>query len=195
VDIVDLAAEGEDAVAQVAALLVDYWPNDAAAWPDMEAAYLEAEDSLEDGRVSRIAVDAKGEVIGWAAAAQQYSHAWELHPLVVRRDTQGQGVGRALVTDVEQHVAALGGLTVFAGADDLDGATTASGRDLFPGVLRHAEALHETRRHPVGFFRQLGYEIIGLIPDANGQGKPDIWLAKRVASWSPEPLEPDEPPE
>jgi aminoglycoside 6'-N-acetyltransferase I len=196
VEIVDLAAEDDRAIEQAAELLVDFWPNQANAWPDIESAYAEVEESLEPDRLSRIAVDDAGEVIGWAAAAQQYSHAWEVHPVVVHRDAQGRGVGRALLTDIEEHVAARGGLTVYLGADDVDEATTVAGRDLFPGVLRHAEALRvNDRRHPAGFYRRLGYEVVGLIPDANGAGKPDIWLGKRVGRWAGEPDLPDVPDE
>ena len=83
---------------------------------------------------------------------------------------------------------------MYLGADDMDEATTVSGIELFPGVLRHAEALQTRHRHPAGFWRQLGYEVVGLIPDANGRGRPDIWLAKPVVPWSEEP-EPDEPDE
>ena len=96
-DIVDLVPEDTGEIEQVARLLVDFSPNEAAAWPDAESAYSEVEDSLGEGRLSRIALNEDGDVIGWVAAAQQYSHAWELHPIVVRPDHQGQGVGRALV--------------------------------------------------------------------------------------------------
>ncbi len=188
-NITDLVAGDSDAIEQVAVLLVDYWPNQAAAWPDLESAYVEVEDSLGEGRVSRIAVDDDGNVLGWGAAAQQYDFAWELHPLVVARGAQGRGIGRALVADLERRIAAEGALTMFTGADDIAEQTSVGGRDLFPGVLRHAEALRTSRRHPAGFFRHLGYEVVGIIPDANGRGRPDIWLAKRVAPWS---IEPDE---
>ena len=30
------------------------------------------------------------------------------------------------------------------------------------------------------FYQKLGYEIVGLIPDANGPGKPDIMMARRL---------------
>jgi aminoglycoside 6'-N-acetyltransferase I len=30
------------------------------------------------------------------------------------------------------------------------------------------------------FYQKLGYVIVGVIPDANGPGKPDIMMAKRV---------------
>jgi len=36
-------------------------------------------------------------------------------------------------------------------------------------------------RHPYEFYQKLGYVIVGVIPDANGLGKPDILMAKSVA--------------
>ena len=34
--------------------------------------------------------------------------------------------------------------------------------------------------HPYSFYQQQGYSIIGVMPDANGRGKPDIIMGKRV---------------
>lgn len=34
--------------------------------------------------------------------------------------------------------------------------------------------------HPYPFYEKLGYKIVGVFPDANGIGKPDIWMAKRI---------------
>jgi hypothetical protein len=35
-------------------------------------------------------------------------------------------------------------------------------------------------RHPNEFYQKLGYEIVGVIPDANGLGKHDILMAKSL---------------
>ena len=42
-------------------------------------------------------------------------------------------------------------------------------------------ALEATAGHPVAFYRKLGYAVVGLLPDVNGFGKPDILMAKRMA--------------
>lgn len=50
-------------------------------------------------------------------------------------------------------------------------------RDL-PG---HISGLRDLgQRHPFLFYRKLGYVVTGLMPDANGRGKPDIYMSKAL---------------
>jgi len=73
-----------------------------------------------------------------------------------------------------------GGLTLQLGTDDVDNMTTLGGVDVYPGVLEHLAALRNLRRHPYEFYQKLGFVVVGVVPDANGFGKPDILMAKRV---------------
>ncbi len=183
IQIHDLSPAEATAVEQVAALLVrgfaEHWPD---AWPDLEAARAEVRASFDADRISRIAVGDEGAAVGWIGGVAQYDgHVWELHPLVVHPAWQGRGIGRALVTDLEEQVRARGGLTIWLGSDDVDGMTTLAGTDLFPDVLERVQRIRNLRRHPYEFYQKLGYEIVGVLPDANGLGKPDVFLAKSVA--------------
>jgi aminoglycoside 6'-N-acetyltransferase I len=185
--IVDLHPEDHEAIRQVAALLVEgfraQWPS---AWPDLGPALQEVQESFEADRISRVAVtdgdDAShGTVLGWIGGIRQYDgHVWELHPLVVHPDHRGKGIGRALVADLEEQVRVRGGLTLWVGTDDEDGSTTLAGVDLYPDVLDHLARTHVRRPHPYGFYRKLGFVVVSVMPDANGPGKPDIYLAKPV---------------
>jgi aminoglycoside 6'-N-acetyltransferase I len=49
----------------------------------------------------------------------------------------------------------------------------------FRGRFAHARARNRGS-HPFEFYLRVGYHIVGVIPDANGFGKPDILMAKRV---------------
>jgi len=175
----------EDAVAseQVAGILVagfaEHWPG---SWPDLEAARAAVRASFGADRISRVAVDEHGAVVGWIGGMAEYGgHVWQLDPLVVRPDSQGRGIGQALVADFEAQVRSRGGLTIWLGSDDVDGMTSLAGVDLFPHVLDHLARIRNLRRHPFEFYQKLGYAIVGALPDANGLGKPDIFLAKSVA--------------
>ncbi len=183
VKIVDLLTEDTQAAAQTAAVLLAAFVGDPTGWPDLASSLAEVEESLAPDRISRAALDAEGKVLGWIAGRSDYDgNVWELHPLAVWPDVQGQGIGSLLVADFEQQVRQRGGLTVWLGTDDLNSSTEAGGIDLYPDVLGHARALGNEANHPSAFYLKLGYVVAGLLPDANGYGKPDIFMAKRVGS-------------
>jgi aminoglycoside 6'-N-acetyltransferase I len=122
-----------------------------------------------------------GRVLGWIGAINQYDgHAWELHPLVVASEQRGRGIGRALVEDLEAQVRARGGTTIYLGTDDENGMTSLSGVDLYPDLFGHLQRIQNLKGHPYQFYQKLGYAIVGVIPDANGPGKPDILMAKKL---------------
>ncbi len=109
-------------------------------------------------------------------------YAWELHPLVVAADWRNRGIGHALVESLEKRVNQLGGITIYLGTDDENFRTSVSGQDLYPDVLRKLLKIGNPRHHPYEFYQKVGFTIVGAIPDANGWGKPDIFMAKRVAN-------------
>ncbi len=177
-----LTADDAELIEQVAAMLVAafarHWPE---AWPTLDAAREEVRESFAPGRISRVAIDDAGEALGWIGGIAEYDdNVWELHPLVVRPDAQGRGIGRALVGDLEEQARARGGLVLQLGTDDEDNMTSLGGVDLFPDVLGALGRIRNLRRHPYEFYQKLGYSIVGVIPDANGFGKPDILMVKSI---------------
>jgi aminoglycoside 6'-N-acetyltransferase I len=78
-----------------------------------------------------------------------------------------------------------GGLTILLGSDDENDMTSLSGVDLYPDVYTHIQRIRNLRGHPFEFYQKCGFAIIGVVPDANGLGKPDILLAKRVSNGEP----------
>lgn len=177
----DLPGDAENAIEQVAHMLMagfrEHWSD---AWPTLAEALEEVRDSFEEGRISRVAVDENGTILGWIGGQHSYAEVWELHPLVVRPDQQGKGIGRALVADLEAQVQARGGLTLMLGSDDQDDMTTLSGVDLYTNLWEKIATIQNLKGHPYEFYQKLGYTIIGVVPDANGIGKPDILMAKRL---------------
>jgi aminoglycoside 6'-N-acetyltransferase I len=150
-------------------------------WEDPADAMEEAEEALEAEKIALGAfADEGGQLLGWVGAQEAYSHAWELHPLVVHPKHQGRGVGRALVAALEAALKARGILTVMLGTDDQTGMTSLSGVDLYGQMWEHIQQIQNHRGHPYEFYQKCGYQIVGLIPDANGPGKPDILMAKRL---------------
>ena len=127
-----------------------------------------------------------GTLLGWVGGIPEYDgNVWELHPLVVAPGRQGQGIGRALVVDLEQQVRERGALTLWLGTDDEDDMTTLAGRDLYDDLPGSLARIRNLKGHPFEFYQKCGFIVAGVVPDANGRGKPDILMAKRV--WRKEP--------
>lgn len=140
-------------------------------------------ESLDEGKISRVALDDDGRVIGWIGAQPQYDgRVWEIHPLVVHPDERRRGIGRALVRDVERIVASRGALTLWLGSDDEIGETSLGNVELYDDLPSRLERVRVTGGHPFPFYERVGFRIVGVMPDANGRGKPDIFLAKRVVA-------------
>jgi aminoglycoside 6'-N-acetyltransferase I len=105
--------------------------------------------------------------------------------LAVHPDYQGQGIGRMLVQDFEQQVAKRGGITIMLGSDDENNMTSLAGVDLYEDIFGYLQQIQNLKNHPYTFYQKMGFKIVGVIPDANGYGKPDIYMAKRVAPPQP----------
>lgn len=180
--IVELATVGKRNLERAAKLLVEEFriiaPN---AWPDRERARREVQDALEDSKVALAALDPNGRLEGWIGAKPHYEGGvWEIHPLVVSSEAQGDGVGSSLLREVEYRAFRQKVRTLWVGADDEGGLTTLSNVDLYHNLPEHLEKLEHQRPHPAGFYAELGFHVVGVLPDANGPGRPDIFLAKRV---------------
>ncbi len=169
-------------IRRIAEVLIDgFRMTGTNSWKSLESAIEEVRQSLTESRISRTALGENGEVLGWIGGIEEYDgFVWELHPLVVRRSSQRQGIGRALVEDFEKQVTMRGGKTIRVGTDDESNRTSIGGVDLYPNVLENVSNIKNLREHPFEFYQKLGYVITGVIPDANGFGKPDILMCKRV---------------
>jgi aminoglycoside 6'-N-acetyltransferase I len=181
-NIINLTGENESLIRQAAQLLVDafreHWPD---AWPTLEEGLKEVHEMLEAERICRAAVGEEGNLLGIIGGIPGYDgNVWELHPLAVQPSLQGQGIGRALVLDFEEQVRLKGGLSITLGSDDEDGMTSLSNVDLYENLWEKIRDIRNYKNHPFEFYQKLGYVITGVVPDANGRGKPDILMAKKV---------------
>ena len=176
-NIVDLSVQSERTREQAAGLLVHHFDG-PLGWPDLDLAREEVERVLREG-FACAALDSQ-ELLGWVGGLPEYDRrVWELHPMVVHSHFRRKGIGRSLVAAFEREARERGGLTATLGADDNTGMTSLSGVDLYSDLVRHlAETRDLGRGHPFGFYLKLGFVITGIMPDANGPGKPDIFMSK-----------------
>ena len=178
-EIVDLTLQPEPVREQAARLLVEHF-DEPHGWQSVPDAIREVTHISSEG-FARAVLDA-GIVLGWVGGLPEYSNrVWELHPLVVRREWRHRGIGRKLVAAFETEAAVRGALTVTLGTDDDSEMTTLSGVDLYIDLPQKLAELKDLGRcHPFLFYQKLGFIVTGVMPDANGPGRPDIYMSKRI---------------
>ena len=165
------------AIKRVASMMSETWPQ---SYPTVEKAIAELDDFLHENSVLLVAKE-KDNIIGAIGAAAQYGHTgWELHPLVVDQAHRGKGIGTALVAELEDSMRAKGCVSLHLGTDDEFSKTSLADTDLYPDVFEHIKRIKNLKNHPYEFYQKCGFVIVGVIPDANGLGKPDIMMAKRM---------------
>jgi len=163
---------------QAALLLAHAFVNTPSAI-DITTARQELQLTLGTARRGLLALD-ETDVLGFIGAIVHTVHMWELHPLVVCENNRGRGIGRALVQHLEAEARLEGACMIWLGTDDDFGGTNLYGKDLYPNVLQHLLKLAPTKGHPYQFYQQLGYSVVGVLPDASGRGAHDILMAKRL---------------
>jgi aminoglycoside 6'-N-acetyltransferase I len=176
--IINMAQLSKNQITQAAQILTNSLP---IGWSTIQQALDEIEELLTPKNTLLAAVE-NDIVIGWGGILPEYrGNVFEIHPLAVRSDRRNQGIGRAIVTALEDEARKRGGLTIHAGADDENGGgeTSFANADLYddlPGKI----SSFSPGTHQSGFYLKLGYKVIGVMPDANGKGKPGIYLGKRL---------------
>ena len=181
--IITPTSDNKPLIQQAAQLMVDafreHWPN---AWPTLADGLEEIHELFEDERIFRAMLDEKENLLGIIGGMPHYDgHVWELHPLAVQPSMQGNGIGKALVEDFEEQVRTRGGLTITLGSDDEDNMTSLSNVDLHENPWEKIQNIRNLKGHPYEFYQKMGFVITGIVPDANGIGKPDILMSKRVS--------------
>jgi aminoglycoside 6'-N-acetyltransferase I len=168
-------------ITAVAAILVSGFADRSPAWSTLESGINEVNAFSTDAHISLVAT-IHDTVVGWISATPQYQRfGWELHPLVVAPPYQHQGIGKALVAALCARLTEYGATTLFAWSDDESLSTSLGGKDLLPYPLEHLCNFSPTARHAGGFYLKQGFVLCGVLPDANGRGKPDILFARRIS--------------
>ncbi|MFY9423250.1 MAG: GNAT family N-acetyltransferase [Bacillota bacterium] len=178
---VDLRTADSDLKEQAAQVLFEaFRRSNTEAWRTIDEARKEVYECTSEEYICIGAVE-DGRLVGWVGLRPMYDVTWELHPRVVRPDCQRRGIGRRLVEEVERVARSKGIIGITLGTDDESFQTSLSSKDLdADNVLDELKTITSDGTHPLEFYAKCGYTVVGVIPDANGRRKPDIWMWKRL---------------
>ena len=177
-EIVNFSTLNDTQRLQAAQMLTD---EISEGWESLSDAMTEIQECEENPDYMLFAAVEDDVVIGWIGLEPQHNKAFELHPLVVRNDMQGKGVGTMLLKLVEETAKAKGGLVLKLSASDENygGETSLANVNLYEDLYEKL-ANFKPGTHQARFYLKNGYTLTGVVPDAYGIGKPDILMAKRL---------------
>ncbi len=132
--------------------------------------------------LSLVARDSDGAPIGCLRAEHFKGQASaEIKLVAVHPTRRRQGIAQTLVLAAEERMRQSGCVTMLATVGDTRGRTSLYGVDVTedaPGLLADFRCHPD---HPAGFFLEVGYRLVGVLPDAYGPGKHDLTLARRIS--------------
>ena len=166
---------------QAAMILTEAFPL-AGMWPDLdeEKAIEEVNECISGDNIC-IGLKINNKLIGWIGLRPMYEKTWELQPIAIRPEFQGKGYGKILLNKLEKIAREKGIIGIFAGSDDETGKTSLSEIEINgENVLEAIKNIKNFKNHPYEFYLKCGFNIVGIIPNANGPKKPDIWLWKDI---------------
>ena len=158
-------------------ILVVAFHDRSPAWPTVSAAYGTVNEFAQDQHIA-FGAFADSSLVGWIGATPSYNgNVWEIQLLGVTPEWQRIGIATALVRILISAVGHVGCHTVCVWCDDETNSTSIGGCNLFPRPLDALARLESGPRHAGGFYEHIGFVRCGILPDANGPGKPDILYA------------------
>ena len=150
------------------------------AWETIESARDEVNECIVDPFIC-IGMMVDGELVGWCGLRPMYDLTWELHPMVIDPSQQGRGFGALLLSRVEYIASNNGLIGIILGTDDESSGTSISMTDLNESnIYQEMRDIKNIKHHPFEFYKKCGYLIVGIVPNANGRRKPDIWMWKNL---------------
>ena len=176
--------ESDETIKQAAEILyITFTGGDVNQWlKNQNEAFDEVRECIEKPNIC-VGIKSGNELIGWAGIRPMYEKTWELHPMVVKNEFQRKGYGRALLNEMERIACLNGIIGLVAGSDDETFSTSLSEKEITgENVFEEIKNIKNYKNHPFEFYRKCGFSIVGVIPNANGPQKPDIWLWKDVRS-------------
>ncbi len=174
-------SESEEWIDQAAHILTRTFTEQGNhTWPDIESARREVLECMEEPNLC-IGYRQGDALLGWTGLRPMYEETWEMHPLVVDTRHQKKGIGRSLLEEIERIGREKGLRGIALGTDDEQFGTSLSLVSIDrSNIWDELKGIRNLGSHPYEFYEKCGYMIVGMIPDANGRHKPDIWMWKRL---------------
>ena len=173
--------ESEDIKKQAAQILLETFSEDNM-WPDLnEKTAFETVNECIAGENIAIGIKNKDQLIGWVGLRPMYKKTWELHPMAIKHEFKRKGYGKILINELEIIAQENEIIGIVAGSDDEMNKTSLSEKEITrENIFEEIKNIKNYKNHPYEFYIKCGFSIIGIIPNANGPNKPDIWLWKDI---------------
>jgi len=173
--------ESENIKEQAVQVLLETF-SEANMWPTIneKEALKTVNECLADENIS-IGIKIEDRLIGWIGLRPMYEKTWELHPLAIKPEFRRKGYGKILINELEKIAQKKGIIGIIAGSDDETNKTSLSEKEITgENIFEEIKNIKNYKNHPFEFYKKCGFIIIGIVPNANGPKKPDIWLWKDI---------------